>query len=748
MPSDTAFRLSLYLTLSLACVCVGYAEFDMFPEVPFISAAAVLTLVALYRLESRVQMLSIPEANRMGLIVGLMYLAWAVFRIVHVIQRPEMGNANLQLILVALFGPLLVALMPAKLARREQHVGDYWALQVMGLVAVCLSAAMTEDPICSILVGLYAATAIWSLSLFHLRRAAGVVAAIPNRPASHPIAGVLTSHEPQSGLRRALKLSVIAGAIAIPLYLVTPRSPGAKLEFGKPRVEIGYAASQMIDLNQTGNLEENPAPAFEVLLNPTTGLIPELPDNQLWRGRVLRNYTKGTWEASDLPLPGVDGAPKGQLQWTPPRLGPGQCALEFTVPSSLPGQFLAEPIVWAPDQPVPVASMTSKGALPWLWGGDGSFLWSGRIARLETHHYVQVWQPRAVRDLSPTFHITDPDPNVKIRTLIHNPVRRVKEYGDGLVDALIQDGKLPADCRDPVTDLPRREFHDQIAKAFSSHLATWPAFTYTTKLRRVRKDLDPIEEFLFHTRAGHCERFASALALLLRSQGIPAVLVLGFKGWEPTNDPRRYIVKQEHAHAWVDALIVEFEPARPGQNERPVSCWRTLDPTPGGQAISESPSNGWAGNARTRLHDFVRESLANFSTERLLQVWASINGWLLGFGGLTLGIVLVFKVVRRRKQRAVVTPGAGFLGRLLSLLAAHGFTPQPGDTPREFTQRVADSLGTNPRTAVEAGIPRDWVEAYYESRFGARVIPPERIATLDAGLRDLERCLVAVQPTK
>src|SRR3954451_18525867 len=145
MPSDAAFRLSLYLTLALACACVGYAEHDMFPEVPYIAGGAVVALVVLYRLETRVALLSIPEANRLGLVVGLVNFAWAAYRMARVIRHPETGSADVQFTLVALFGPLLVSLMPAKLARREQHVGDYWALHGMAVVAVALSAAMAPD---------------------------------------------------------------------------------------------------------------------------------------------------------------------------------------------------------------------------------------------------------------------------------------------------------------------------------------------------------------------------------------------------------------------------------------------------------------------------------------------------------------------------------------------------------------------------------------------------------------------------
>ncbi|MFO0822490.1 MAG: transglutaminaseTgpA domain-containing protein [Gemmataceae bacterium] len=212
-----------------------------------------------------------------------MNLVWAALRIAQANDQPGMSSTNLQFVLVALFGTLLLTLIPAKLARREQHVGDYWALYAMALVAVCLGGAMAEDPVSFLLMACYATVAVWSLCLFQFQRATGAVSPLPTRPVPMSITGILCDPQSRSCAKPALKLSLLAAAIAIPLYLLTPRSPGEKLEFGKSRVEIGFSASQMVDLNTTGNLENNPAPAFEVTLETVNGLIPQLPEEQLWR---------------------------------------------------------------------------------------------------------------------------------------------------------------------------------------------------------------------------------------------------------------------------------------------------------------------------------------------------------------------------------------------------------------------------------------------------------------------------------
>lgn len=78
---------------------------------------------------------------------------------------------------------------------------------------------------------------------------------------------------------------------------------------------------------------------------------------------------------------------------------------------------------------------------------------------------------------------------------------------------------------------------------------------------------NPIEDFLFRYRSGQCEYFASSMVLMLRSQGIHARLVTGFLGGEYNPFEGYYIVRENNAHAWVEAYL-------PGQG------WRIYDPTP------------------------------------------------------------------------------------------------------------------------------------------------------------------------
>ncbi|MCM2270061.1 MAG: DUF3488 and transglutaminase-like domain-containing protein, partial [Thermoanaerobaculia bacterium] len=92
-------------------------------------------------------------------------------------------------------------------------------------------------------------------------------------------------------------------------------------------------------------------------------------------------------------------------------------------------------------------------------------------------------------------------------------------------------------------------------------------FAYTT-LYVGRGGESPLETFLFETRRGHCEYFASSMVLLLRSAGIPARLVTGFYGAEWSTWEGAWVVRQSNAHAWVEAWLGDGE------------GWAVFDPTP------------------------------------------------------------------------------------------------------------------------------------------------------------------------
>ena len=136
---------------------------------------------------------------------------------------------------------------------------------------------------------------------------------------------------------------------------------------------------------------------------------------------------------------------------------------------------------------------------------------------------------------------------------------------------------LPSIARVPrlatqITSSARNDFDK--AAAIENYLKT--RFGYTLQLPQTPVK-DPIANFLFERKQGHCEYFASAMAVMLRTIGIPSRVVNGFRSDEFNDLTGNYVVRAKDAHAWVEAYF-------PGYG------WQTFDPTPAGNG---GTPQGW-----------------------------------------------------------------------------------------------------------------------------------------------------------
>jgi transglutaminase-like putative cysteine protease len=725
MTADPAFRLSTYLALGLACAALGAAEFTIFPEVGVFAVVVVVALAVVYRLETRIELLTIPAANNLGIGIALAGAAWAAVRLVREARVGEFASLGWAVFFVLLLAPVLMAAVVALLLRREKDPVVYWYLHSAALGAVVLAAAIARQPWEIALLVAYAGAAVWALTRFTLARS-----------------GAAPATGRRTGLAAAGGLLFGAVAVSAPVFALTPASPWEKFEFGPGRIEVGFGPEQIVDLNRTGELTPEEEPAFTVAAEQDGRPKDDLPVNTRWRSRVLSHYINGGWRReATFRLPAAAETAARVEPWSPPRLGPGAYLLHFSVPGHLRSDFLAEPVVWRPGQAPPVADVFAPPLPPrgWYPLPDGSFLRNpARLDRMTDLRYVQYTAPLPDPDLGVGFLLMADrgDP-----TLVNNPVLPVRGYTSRLLARLVREGKLPPEAGtvDAVRLRPPEAQHEAVARAFCRHLAESPEFTYTLTMTRTRPDLDPVEEFLEHTRTGHCSQYASALVLMLRSQGIPAALALGFKGHEAQGEGR-YLVRQSDAHAWAIALV-----SRPDTGGGRVWHWLSLDPTPGASrddaaAAAAASDVGWK---------WVWKHLLDATPEERLTALGELashplTAWLF-WGGIALA-ALTWTVRRVRAGRGAAAAGNPWLDPLLAVLARYGVTPEPGETPREFATRVSGALAARPGGVAVAGVPPAWVDAYYQERFGGTPVAAEGRASLDAGLVALRSALSASPP--
>lgn len=149
------------------------------------------------------------------------------------------------------------------------------------------------------------------------------------------------------------------------------------------------------------------------------------------------------------------------------------------------------------------------------------------------------------------------------------------------------------------------------AAALEQYLRT--RFGYTLQLPQTRLN-DPIANFLFERKEGHCEFFASAMAVMLRTQGIPSRVVNGFRTDEFNDITGSYVVRAKDAHAWVEAYF-------PGYG------WQMFDPTPSGAA--SGTRHGWArlGLYLDAMSSFWRDWIVSYdSSHQFTLGQAAVSG--------------------------------------------------------------------------------------------------------------------------
>lgn len=223
---------------------------------------------------------------------------------------------------------------------------------------------------------------------------------------------------------------------------------------------------------------------------------------------------------------------------------------------------------------------------------------------------------------------------------------------------------------------------------------------YQYSLKNLPVSDDPLEDFLFRSKYGNCEYFASAMAVMLRIAGIPARLIGGYKGGYYNGAGEYYVVPQKNAHVWVEAY---FEKGAVVDS----SGWLRMDPTPAGienfvsgpsgafffkvRLLMDSMNYYW--NALVINYDFskqasliqkLRSGIRNPgihlpSKNRTTVVYSAV------LACLVLAIVVIYRRAARRK-----TPHESILEDFLKKMGRHGYHKRSSEGLEEFVARVKE----------------------------------------------------------
>src|SRR5229473_3307870 len=417
---------------------------------------------------------------------------------------------------------------------------DALFLAMLSFAGILASAILTVDTAFLALFFVFLLFGVATFVGLEMRR--GAKDAISVSPAARS--------EQERRLNRALILA--ACSVAIGAMLV-----GGLLFFFFPRFSAGYLGrtglqptlmtgfSEDVELGQIGELKRDSSVVMRVKTGKPLG-YPQLR----WRGIALSNFDGKRWSTSDK---------------HPVALGPTADGWIYTAESNLktnlPSTGVQYTILLQPLATDAMFAPANAISLRGNFSGEGAnSVATSRRSYLLRDFTGSIFNP--FRNFS----------NVRyegfslLPSVIPDKLRAAStDYPEQISATYLQlpalDPRIPALARE-ITARARTPFDKTIL--IESYLRS--RFSYTLNLTGKPGD-DPLPHFLFETRAGHCEYFASAMAIMLRTLGIPSREVNGFLPGEYNELGGDYIVRASDAHSWVEVYF-------PGVD------WQTFDPTP------------------------------------------------------------------------------------------------------------------------------------------------------------------------
>lgn len=760
----TVLFVSLTIMISMSGIVFAVAEGSPLAGLTLLIALGTLFFVDLE------QKLATPviAANALGLV--------AFF-----IAAAEFANQEIESRLLA-GGHLIIYLTWVNLIQRK-GVRQIWWLCALSILQIATASVLTEGIWFGFALLVYSFVVTWTLSVFLLYRSTlgtgeHVAEEIAGSPLNNPLGDAWKgiSRDVNYGLLNLrfitvnCLITVISLLISLLFFVLIPRIwIGNYSLFGEEAISgrtlTGF--TEEVRLGDMSEIMESSEPVLELRLSyqesgqPFTAEETEkyLGAEPLFRGTVMETYERGSWRQRD----------SGQLR---PSLMTGDVAQEYVLsPIGSDVLFGFGDVVTASGRRLLYEPFSGEwkhrlreGAQPepFVYEAFANFGPADQTGR----QFRENWEI----PLKAAFDVELLSPE-ESREVQFPPgwvayVDRLREIPDGLerVQQLAQE--IVAGSVDDAERISRLYAYLQGGD-----------FGYTLDLSVEDASIDPLEDFLFNRRSGHCEYYASAMAMMLRCAGIPSRLISGFKGGSLEKDGS-FRVKQLHAHSWVEAYVDK--------------SWITIDPTPplrdenvrkiesayfGFGQIWDAMKTNW--NDAVRLTQSQQERIVYFPLRQfarsawktikdlltgntaglrnILNVLMSPEKWFSVPGAVVASLLMLIasgvvwvsrrllrmfqKIKDHREAERSRRIRVDFFARFISILNEIGLQPQPAQTAREF---IHGSLSTIEDTLSAAGLsncPNELVDLFYSIRFGHHVISDEETLRIDKTLSRLEECL-------
>jgi transglutaminase-like putative cysteine protease len=604
-----------------------------------------------------------------------------------------------------------------------QKTRDHYMLAILSFLMVLAAAVLTVGSVFLFSFAGFLLVAVITFVLMEMRHSVAAEQTHAQDPRVTSPGDVPPNRRMAYGLLAiapALMLMILAGSFVI--FFIIPRISSRYLSAYTPTSDVSTGFSDRVQLGRIGQIQQSGAAVMHIeIQNDVLGGY-----DLKWRGIALSNFDGRAWSNSfdQTPLrPATDGSYR--LAPFPARGAPA--ALGRLIHYRVLMEPLGTNVFFLADRPQSLAGNF----------GQVSMDTGGAVYDLDTEHPINRYDAES--------QLTLPDAD-DLRLASNLPPPGMDAYLKlPLLDIRIS--KLAED----ITAVAPSNYDKAVAleKYLSTH------FGYTLELPPTLPP-DPLAHFLFQRKKGHCEYFASSMAVMLRSLGIPSRIVTGFRGGEFNDLTGQYVVRASDAHSWVEAYF-------------PGSGWIAFDPTPAGGLPTRT---GWS---RMQLYadaaaSFWREWIINYDVrhQRTLGKDAATNsrhffdearkwmgqrhramlraarrthrhisdfpvrwlGGMVGIAALLLALVNLRRLViglrhrslRAHPERAPRESASLWYDRMVGRMARLGWHKSPSQTPLDFVAAIQEA---ELRSKVAS-----FTRAYESARFGQSVDDAQNLPEL------------------
>jgi protein-glutamine gamma-glutamyltransferase len=608
-----------------------------------------------------------------------------------------------------------------------QRTRDHYLLAALSFLMVLAAAVLTVGSLFLLSFAGFLLVAVVTFVLMEMRHSVAAEATHAQDPRAaastrHMIYGLLA-------IAPSLMLMILAGSFLI--FFVLPRISSRYLSAYTPASDVSTGFTDRVQLGRIGEIQQSSTVVMHIeIQNDLQGAY-----DLKWRGIALDNFNGSVWSNSyDQTQLRAAGDESYRLA---PFVDPRDAA-------AVAGRVIRYRVLMEPL-------------------GTNVFFLAERPQRLMGNfRQVTTDAGGGVYDLDADHPINRYEAESQLPVIDSDELRLAANTAPGSMGRYL---KLPP------LDVRISKLAEEITatapsnydKAVALELYLSTHFGYTLELPR-SLPRDPLANFLFERKHGHCEYFASSMAVMLRSLRIPSRIVTGFRGGEYNDLTGQYVVRASDAHSWVEAYFPGFG-------------WVSFDPTPAGSLPTRT---GWS---RLQLYvdaaaSFWREWIINYdaSHQRALgkdaatgsrQFFDQAHRWIgrqhrallrlawrahghfttfparwlggiVALAAMLIGLLNLRRMVggwrdrslRAHPERAPRAAAALWYERMVGRLARLGWRKSPAQTPLDFVAAIQEE-------ALQKKVAR-FTRAYESARFGKSVDAARSLPELFKDISALE----------